>query len=107
MTKLASYLTNKYSRPATIMKTLTLECPDELLAALGKRAEDAAQEIRLMAALKLYEAGRLSSGMAAQLALLSRVEFLLTCGQHGITVFQQTDEELKADLTAALDARAR
>ena len=89
------------------MTTLRLDCPDELMTALGKRAEDATQEIRLMAALKLYEAGRLSSGMAAQLAAMSRVEFLLACGQHGVTVFQQTDEELKADLAAALDARRR
>jgi len=89
------------------MKTFSLECSDELLTALGKRADEAGREIRLMAALKLYEAGRLSSGMAAQLADLSRVEFLFACGQHGVTVFQQTDVELKADLTAALDARAR
>lgn len=89
------------------MKTMTVEYPDELLVALGKRAEDAASEIRLMAALKLYEAGRLSSGLAAQLAGLSRVNFLLACGQHGITVFQQTDAELQADIAAALHASAR
>ncbi|MBM3887623.1 MAG: UPF0175 family protein [Verrucomicrobia bacterium] len=58
-----------------------------------------------MAALKLYESGRLSSGMAAELAGMSRVDFLLACGQHGVTVFQQTDEELKSDVAAALHAQ--
>lgn len=89
------------------MTTLTLECPDELMAALGKRPDDATEEIRLMAALKLYESGRLSSGMAATLAGLSRVDFLLACGRHGVTIFQQTDEELKSDVAAALHARGR
>jgi predicted HTH domain antitoxin len=89
------------------MTTLTLECPDELMTALGKRADDATEEIRLMAALKLYESGRLSSGMAAKLAGLSRVDFLLACGRHGVTIFQQTDEELKSDVAAALRARNR
>ncbi len=89
------------------MTTLKLDCPDELMTALGKRADDAALEIRLMAALKLYESGRLSSGMAAQLAGLTRVEFLLACGQHGVSVFQQTDEELRTDLANALHARSR
>ncbi len=89
------------------MTTLRLDCPDELMTALGKRVEDAASEIRLMAALKLYETGRLSSGMAAQLAGLGRVEFILVCGQYGVSVFQQTDEELRADLASALHARDR
>lgn len=91
----------------TTMKTLTMEYPEEMLVALGKRADEASGEIRLMAALKLYEAGRLSSGMAAQLAGVSRVEFLLTCGRYGVSVFQQTAEELRDDDAAAFDARTR
>jgi len=86
------------------MPTLTLDYPPALSAALGKRPDDAEREIRLMAALKLFEAGRLASGMAAQLAGLGRAEFLLTCGQHGISVFQQTPAELVADTEAALSA---
>jgi predicted HTH domain antitoxin len=62
-------------------------------------------EIRLMAALKLFESGRISSGLAAQLAGMSRTEFLLSCGQYGVSVFQQTPDELEADTKAALDAR--
>jgi predicted HTH domain antitoxin len=89
------------------MATLTLECPAELMTALGRRAEDAAKEIRLMAALKLFESGRISSGMAAQLAGLSRVEFLYLCGQYGVTVFQQTAGEIAADAEAISHARHR
>lgn len=89
------------------MTKMVLECPDELMTALGKRAEDAAAEIRLMAALKLYEAGRISSGLAAKLAGMARVDFLFACGQHGVSVFQQDAGELAVDVENALHARHR
>ena len=89
------------------MTTTTLEYPPELSVALGKRPGEVAREIKLMAALKLFESGRISSGLAAALAGTTRVEFLLSCGQHGVTVFQQTPEELASDTEAALDARDR
>ena len=87
------------------MATLTIDYPPELSVALGKRPEDAAREVRLMAALKLFESGRISSGLAAALAGLSRGEFLCQCGQYGVSVFQQTPEELEADTKAASHAR--
>ena len=77
------------------------------MTALGKRPEGAIAEIRLMAALKLYESGRISSGLAAQLATLPRVDFLLLCGQHGVSLFQQDEAELADDVKNALDARHR
>ncbi len=87
--------------------TLTIDCPEEIIMALGKRPEEAAKEIRLMAALKLYEAGRISSGTAAHMAGMPRAIFVLTCGQYGISVFQQTPEELKRDMESALYASSR
>lgn len=49
----------------------------------------------------LYQLGRLSSGVAAEMAGLSRVEFLTLCGEYGISVFQYTAEELAAELDDA------
>lgn len=89
------------------MTTLTIDCAAELSAALGKRPEETAREVRLMAALKLYEAGRISSGLAAQLAGMSRVDFLCQCGQYGVSVFQQDVQELRSDTQTAFDARRR
>ena len=60
-----------------------------------------------MAAVKLFEAGRLSSGMAAQLAGLTRVAFLLECGRHGVSIFQQTVDEVESDGRGALAASDR
>jgi len=63
------------------------------------------QHIRLMAALKMFELGKVSSGKAAELAGMSRVEFLETCGRYRVSPFncppEEVREELKADLEAA------
>lgn len=83
------------------MSTIVLDCSEELSVALGKRPEEAAREVRLMAALRLYESGRISSGLTARLAGMSRVEFIMTCGQYEVSIFQQTPEELVADTANA------
>jgi len=51
--------------------TLTLHVPTSTLRALGERPE---AEVRLAAALKLYELGRLSAQDAAELSGLNREE---------------------------------
>ncbi len=89
------------------MTALTLECPDELAIALGKRPVDVASEIRLMSALKMFDCGRISSGLAASLAGMTRAEFLLRCGEFNVSVFQQTSTELASDTEAALNAHRR
>jgi predicted HTH domain antitoxin len=86
------------------MSTMTLDCGPELAVALGRREADLEGEVRLASALKLFELGRISSGLAARLAGMARVEFLLLCGQYGVSVFQQTEKELASDLDAALRA---
>ena len=44
------------------MGDITLSIPDELLLALKLTPEQLAHDLRLAAAVKLYELGRLSSG---------------------------------------------
>jgi predicted HTH domain antitoxin len=87
------------------MSTVSIECPPELSVALGKRPNEAVEEVQFMGAMKLFESGRISSGLAAKLAGVTRVEFLLECGRYGVSVFQQTADELDNDAKAALHAR--
>ena len=86
------------------MTTTTFDYPAELATALGKRPAEAAQELHLMAALKLFEVGRVSSGLAAKIAGMSRIAFLMECGRYHVSVFQQTPDELRADMEAASNA---
>jgi len=57
-----------------------------------------------MAALKMFECGRISGGMAAELAGVPRAGFFALCGQHGVSVFQQTTDELTEDVKSLADA---
>jgi predicted HTH domain antitoxin len=49
---------------------------------LKEQSKTFARELAMLAAVKLYELGKLSSGRAAQLAGLTRVEFLLALGRY-------------------------
>ena len=54
--------------------------------------------IRLMAALKMFELGKVSSGKAAELAGMSRIEFLETCGRYRISVYNYSPNEAEEEL---------
>ncbi len=56
------------------------------------------QHLRLMAALKMFELGKISSGKAAELAGLSRVEFLETCGRYQVSIFNYDEASFKEEL---------
>ena len=85
------------------MSTMTLDCGPELAVALGRRQCELEGEVRLASALKLFEMGRISSGLAARLAGMPRVQFLMTCGQYGVSIFQQSEEELTEDVETVLN----
>lgn len=79
----------------------TLEIPEQVLSALGADPVSVAGKIRLLAAMKLYELGRLSSGAAAALAGLARVEFLAKLEEYGVSPFQLSPVDLDQDLENA------
>jgi predicted HTH domain antitoxin len=83
------------------MPTIQIELPDEVLLSLKETPESVTKVIRMAAAAKLYELGKLSSGRAADLAGLSRVRFLQALGQYGAPIFALTEEELAQDLRNA------
>lgn len=54
-----------------------------------------ANELRMLAAVKLYELGRLSSGRAAELAGMPRVEFLLSLRRYRVFPLDTELDELE------------
>lgn len=83
------------------MHTITLNIPEETLQALQIPPENLSSEMLLVAAIKLYELGRLSSGAAANLAGIPRSIFLTKLADYGVDSFRLTEAELAEDLANA------
>jgi predicted HTH domain antitoxin len=82
-------------------RTLTIPYPDDLLLSLKESAEEFETEARLLLAVKLYELGRVSTGRAAELAGIGRVDFMFALGRFGLSPIGVDPEELAEDLANA------
>jgi len=77
-------------------RQIVIDIPEKILLAEKTDEIKFSKEIKLLAAIKLYELGRLSSGRAAELADMPRVEFLLKLGQYEIFPFHAELQELES-----------
>jgi predicted HTH domain antitoxin len=83
------------------MSVLTIEYPPEVLWALQQEPKEFEAEARLLLAIKMYETGRLSTGLAAKLAGVPRITFMFLLGRYGLSPFGEKPEELEEDLAHA------
>lgn len=75
-------------------QTLEIQMADEVFLAMQEDAESLGSELRLAAAVKWYELGRLSQEKAAQVAGLSRAAFIAQLARFKISPFQETATEI-------------
>lgn len=80
---------------------IVVEIPQNLPDALHCTADEFSREAKMAMAAKLYEMGRMSSGMAAMLAGMGRVEFLMELHRFGVAMIDLGQEELEQDVANA------
>lgn len=75
------------------MSDILIQIPDDTIVALKCLPKDIGDEIRMLAAVKLFEMGRLSSGAAARMVGISRVPFLSRLKDYHVSALSLTQKE--------------
>jgi predicted HTH domain antitoxin len=82
----------------TVMHTLSLDYPDELLLTTGKSPDELEDELALLLGVKLFELRRLSLGKAAELARRSKMNFLFELGRLGVAAIDLDEDQIADEL---------
>ena len=82
-------------------RMLTIPYTEDLLLSLKESPSEFEREARLLLAVKLYELGRVSTGVAAQLAGTNRVAFMMSLLRFSVSPLGQTPADLIEDYNHA------
>ena len=87
----------RHSNKKMTTRQILINVPKSVLQAENTDADAFAREVCVLAAVKLYELGRLSSGRAAELAGMSRVEFLMNLGRYKVFPLEAELQDLEGN----------
>lgn len=83
------------------MKSLKLEVPDSLLVQSGVSLDDLGREAQVELTFHYFRSGRLTSGQAAEMAGMNRVDFMKAASARQIPLFDLDADELAREIKAA------
>ena len=83
-------------------RIINIEYPESLANTLRLSGKDFEAEMKTSSLIKLYELGRVSSGVAAAVLGLSRLDFLELLAKYNVSVLGGYDsDDLKEDIANA------
>lgn len=80
------------------MVSISIQLPENAFSALRKNPDEFVQEMRLAAAVKWYELGQISQSKAAEIAGITRAEFINALSRYQVDFMQYTAEELAEEM---------
>jgi predicted HTH domain antitoxin len=78
---------------------VSIDLPRGVLSALRQDPDGFVQEMRLAAAVKWYEIQLVSQSKAAEIAGVSRAEFLTALGRFSVSPFQYDGQEIAQEVS--------
>jgi predicted HTH domain antitoxin len=80
------------------MTQLTIDVPETTFAAFKQTPEEFVKAMKITALIKWYEDGKISQSKAAEIAGISRQEFLEQLYEQNISPYQLTPAELMHEI---------
>ena len=77
---------------------LKLDIPEGAFSAIRKSPSEFVDEMRLAAAVTWYEMGTISQEKAAEIAGLTRTQFILSLAKFEVSPFQYASDDIKREL---------
>jgi predicted HTH domain antitoxin len=81
------------------MVQVSIELPRDVFAALRQDPAGFVREMRVAAAVKWYETGVVSQSKGAEIAGLTRAEFINALNQFKVSPFQYSADEIVAEVS--------
>jgi predicted HTH domain antitoxin len=83
-------------------KQISVSYPESLASSLKMENKEFVNEIKTISLIKLYELGKISSGLASKLLTISRIEFIDLLGKYNVSYFHESlGNELETDFSNA------
>ncbi|MFS4417977.1 UPF0175 family protein [Maribacter sp. 2307ULW6-5] len=79
------------------IQTISIDFPSDILLALNESEKELKSRIKLILAMQLYKAHKLTIGKASQLSGLSRFEFEKELSKNSISISSLTEEDVIKD----------
>ena len=83
-------------------RLISINYPESLAFSLKMENQEFKNEMKIISLIKLYELGKISSGLAANLLGMNRVDFLDLLQKYNVSYFHKgLENELESDLKNA------